>query len=152
VHDDATIEPVEILLVEDNPGDVRLVREALRDGRIANSLVVCGDGDEAVSLLRDRAARGATTPALILLDLNLPRRDGRAVLAEIKNDPRLRLIPVVVLTSSAAERDVVESYERHANAYVTKPIDIDEFLAAIRALEGFWLSVVRLPPNGASGA
>jgi two-component system, chemotaxis family, response regulator Rcp1 len=137
---------VEILLVEDNPGDVRLTREALREGRIANRLVVCGDGDEAITLLRERLASRSPAPALILLDLNLPKRDGRSVLAEIKEDPQLKVIPVVVLTSSAAETDVLESYERHANAYVTKPIDIDEFLLAIRAMEGFWLSVVRLPP------
>jgi two-component system, chemotaxis family, response regulator Rcp1 len=143
-----TTESVEILLVEDNPGDVRLTQEALREGRIGNRLTVAADGEEAIALLRDRLASGAACPELILLDLNLPRRDGRAVLAEIKNDPRLRRIPVIVLTSSAAEQDIVESYDRHANAYVTKPIDIDDFLAAIRALEGFWLTVVRLPPPG----
>jgi two-component system, chemotaxis family, response regulator Rcp1 len=143
-----TTETVEILLVEDNPGDVRLTQEALREGRIGNRLTVAADGEEAIALLRERLASGAACPELILLDLNLPRRDGRAVLADIKNDPQLRRIPVIVLTSSAAEQDIVESYDRHANAYVTKPIDIDDFLAAIRALEGFWLTVVRLPPPG----
>lgn len=138
-------DPVEILLVEDNPGDVRLTQEAFREGRIENQLTVCGDGEAAMALLRERAAKGEPRPGLILLDLNLPRKDGREVLAELKSDPLLRLIPVVVLTSSAAERDVIESYERNVNAYVTKPIDIDDFLAAIRALEGFWLAVVRLP-------
>ena len=145
-----TAEPIEILLVEDNPGDVRLTREALREGRIANRLSVAGDGDEAMELLRTRLERHVALPALILLDLNLPRRDGRSVLAEIKSDPVLRVIPVVILTSSAAERDILESYDRQANAYVTKPVDIDEFLGAIRAFENFWLAVVQLPEAGAS--
>ena len=140
-----TREPVEIFLIEDNPGDVRLTREAFKEGRIQNTLTVVGVGVAAMEALHDRVAQGRARPGLILLDLNLPRKDGRQVLAEIKADPALRLIPVIVLTSSAAERDVVESYERNVNAYVTKPIDIDEFLGAIRALEGFWLSVVRLP-------
>ena len=138
-------EPVEILLIEDNPGDIRLTQEAFREGKIENRLTTVGDGEAAMELLRSRVSTGEPKPGLILLDLNLPRKDGRQVLAEIKEDPALRLIPVIVLTSSAAERDIVESYERHVNAYVTKPIDIDEFLAAIRALEGFWLTVVRLP-------
>jgi two-component system, chemotaxis family, response regulator Rcp1 len=150
LNSNASVDPIEILLVEDNPGDVRLTQEALREGRIANRLIVCADGDEALALLRDRVANGTAVPALILLDLNLPRRDGRSVLAEIKGDPRLKVVPVIVLTSSAAERDILESYERHANAYVTKPIDIDEFLGTVRALEGFWLSVVRLPPIAGS--
>ena len=145
-----TAEPIEILLVEDNPGDVRLTREALREGRIANRLSVAADGDEAMELLRTRLERHVALPALILLDLNLPRRDGRSVLAEIKSDPVLRVIPVVILTSSAAERDILESYDRQANAYVTKPVDIDEFLGAIRAFENFWLAVVQLPEAGAS--
>jgi CheY-like chemotaxis protein len=138
-------EPVEILLVEDNPGDVRLTQEAFREGKIENNLTVMGDGEAAMEMLLGRVARKEPKPGLILLDLNLPRKDGRQVLAELKGNPQLRLIPVIVLTSSAAERDVIESYERNVNAYVTKPIDIDEFLAAIRALEGFWLTVVRLP-------
>ncbi len=140
-------EEAEILLVEDNPGDVRLTQEALRDGRIDNCLTVCGDGDEAMALLRGRMAEGKPPPVIVLLDLNLPRKDGRAVLAEMKADPQLRTIPVIVLTSSAAERDIVESYEHNANAYVTKPIDLGDFIAAIRALEGFWLQVVQLPPS-----
>jgi CheY-like chemotaxis protein len=138
-------EPVEILLVEDNPGDVRLTQEAFREGKIENNLTVVGDGEAAMEMLLRRVARKEPKPGLILLDLNLPRKDGRQVLAELKANPQLRVIPVIVLTSSAAERDVIESYERNVNAYVTKPIDIDEFLAAIRALEGFWLTVVRLP-------
>ena len=131
--------------MEDNPGDVRLTEEAFRQGRIANELVVCGEGEGAMALLRDRVAKGEALPGLILLDLNLPGRMGLEVLADIKADADLRLIPVVVLTSSAAERDVVQSYERNANAYVTKPINIDEFLGAIRALGDFWLAVVQLP-------
>jgi CheY-like chemotaxis protein len=136
---------VQILLVEDNPGDVRLTQEAFNHGKIANELVVCGDGNAALALLRERHARGEVQPGLILLDLNLPGRGGLDVLAEIKADADLRLIPVVVLTSSAAERDVVQSYERNANAYVTKPIAIEEFLEAIRSLGDFWLAVVQLP-------
>ena len=136
---------VQILLVEDNPGDVRLTQEAFRHGRLANELVICGDGDAAMKLLRERQAKNEPQPGLVLLDLNLPGRGGLDVLAEIKADTELRLIPVVILTSSAAERDVLQSYERNANAYVTKPIDIDEFLAAIRSLGDFWLAVVQLP-------
>jgi CheY-like chemotaxis protein len=136
---------VQILLVEDNPGDVRLTQEAFRHGRLANELIVCGDGVAALALLRERQAKNEQQPGLILLDLNLPGRGGLEVLAEIKADADLRLIPVVILTSSGAERDVLQSYERNANAYVTKPIDIDEFLAAIRSLGDFWLAVVQLP-------
>jgi CheY-like chemotaxis protein len=136
---------VQILLVEDNPGDVRLTQEAFRHGRLANELIVCGDGVAALALLRERQAKNEQQPGLILLDLNLPGRGGLEVLAEIKADTELRLIPVVILTSSGAERDVLQSYERNANAYVTKPIDIDEFLAAIRSLGDFWLAVVQLP-------
>jgi CheY-like chemotaxis protein len=136
---------VQILLVEDNPGDVRLTQAAFRHGRLANELLVCGDGVAALALLRERQAKNEQQPGLILLDLNLPGRGGLEVLAEIKADADLRLIPVVILTSSGAERDVLQSYERNANAYVTKPIDIDEFLAAIRSLGDFWLAVVQLP-------
>ena len=136
---------VQILLVEDNPGDVRLTQEAFRHGRLANELIVCGDGVAALALLRERQAKNEQQPGLILLDLNLPGRGGLEVLAEIKADTELRVIPVVILTSSGAERDVLQSYERNANAYVTKPIDIDEFLAAIRSLGDFWLAVVQLP-------
>ena len=136
---------VQILLVEDNPGDVRLTQAAFRHGRLANELLVCGDGVAALALLRERQAKNEQQPGLILLDLNLPGRGGLEVLAEIKADADLRLIPVVILTSSGAERDVLQSYERNANAFVTKPIDFDEFLAAIRSLGDFWLAVVQLP-------
>ena len=138
---------VEIMLVEDNPGDVRLTREALKEAHVDNELTVVPDGEAAVSLLRERLAARRPSPMLVLLDLNLPRKDGRQVLAEIKSDQELCTIPVIVLTSSAAEQDVLQSYRHHANAYVTKPIEIDEFLRAVRSIEGFWLSVVRFPPQ-----
>ncbi len=139
-------QPVEILLVEDNPGDARLTQEALRDGKVYNKLTVVPDGVEAMAYLR-REGRyaGARQPDLILLDLNLPKKDGREVLREIKADERLRRIPVVVLTSSNAEQDVLKSYGLHANCYVTKPVDLDQFIGAVKAIENFWLTVVTLP-------
>jgi two-component system, chemotaxis family, response regulator Rcp1 len=139
-------QPVEILLVEDNPGDARLTQEALKDGKVYNNLTVVPDGVEAMAYLRreGRYAK-ASQPDLILLDLNLPKKDGREVLQEIKADERLRLIPVVVLTSSAAEQDVLKSYGLHANCYVTKPVDLDQFIGAVKAIENFWLTVVTLP-------
>ena len=139
-------QPVEILLVEDNPGDARLTQEALRDGKVYNKLTVVPDGVEAMAYLR-REGRyaGARQPDLILLDLNLPKKDGREVLQEIKADERLRRIPVVVLTSSNAEQDVLKSYGLHANCYVTKPVDLDQFIGAVKAIENFWLTVVTLP-------
>lgn len=141
-----TREPVEILLVEDNPGDVVLTREALADARVANNVTVARDGEAAMRFLRGQAEHAdAPRPDLVLLDLNLPRKDGREVLEEMKADPSLRRIPVVVLTTSEAEEDILRTYDLHANSYVTKPLDIDQFLAAIRQLEGFWLEVVRLP-------
>jgi two-component system, chemotaxis family, response regulator Rcp1 len=138
--------PVEILLVEDNPGDARLTQEALKDGKVFNRLTVVPDGVEAMALLR-REGRYATAeqPDLILLDLNLPKKDGREVLQEIKADEALKRIPVVVLTSSNAEQDVLRSYGLHANCYVTKPVDLDQFMAAVKAIEDFWLTVVTLP-------
>ena len=139
-------QPVEILLVEDNPGDARLTQEALKDGKVYNNLTVVPDGVEAMAYLR-REGRyaGATQPDLILLDLNLPKKDGREVLQEIKADENLRRIPVVVLTSSSAEQDVLKSYGLHANCYVTKPVDLDQFIGAVKAIENFWLTVVTLP-------
>jgi CheY-like chemotaxis protein len=138
--------PIEILLIEDNPGDVRLTREALRDGKVRNNLSVVGDGVEALSFLRrqDDFAE-APRPDLILLDLNLPRKDGRQVLAELKSDPLLQTIPVVILTTSTAEEDVLKAYGLHANAYIKKPVDLDEFLHVVRAVEDFWLTLVTLP-------
>ena len=147
MHNVADRKPIEILLVEDNPGDVRLAVEALRDAKVANRLHVAEDGVEAMSFLR-REGRYADVPRpdLILLDLNLPRRDGREVLAEIKQDVDLKRIPVVVLTSSAAEQDVVQAYNLYANCYITKPVDLDQFLEVVKSIEDFWLMVVKLPP------
>ncbi|MWV38880.1 response regulator [Natrialba sp. INN-245] len=143
---DTTPERAQILLVEDNPGDVRLTEEAFKQGRIENDLHVVTDGNQALEFLgRDGRYEDAPRPDLILLDLNLPRTDGEEVLEQLKDDPNLRSIPVIVLTSSRAEEDIVKSYELHANAYLTKPVDPDEFIDAVRAFEKFWFSVVRLP-------
>ena len=140
---------IEILLVEDNPGDVRLTREALSEARVANRVTVARDGEEAMALLRrEPPHEDAPRPDLIMLDLNLPRKDGREVLAEVKQDPRLRTIPVVILTTSKYEEDVLRSYKLLANCYVTKPVDLERFLAVIRAVEQFWLGTVTLPPDG----
>jgi len=140
--------PVEILLVEDNPGDVRLTIEALRDGKVHNNLNVARDGVEALAYLRREAPfTTAARPDLILLDLNLPRKDGREVLAEIKADAELKTIPVVVLTTSRAEQDVLRSYELQANCFVTKPVDLDQFIDVVKSIENFWLTVVRLPDS-----
>ncbi|HLG12862.1 MAG TPA: response regulator [Dehalococcoidia bacterium] len=138
--------PVEILLVEDNPGDVRLTREILRDAKVRNTLHHVADGVEALAFLAgDGQYADAPLPDLILLDLNLPRKDGREVLTEIKADKRLASIPVVVLTSSSAEKDVVKSYGLHANCYIVKPIDLDQFIEVVRSIESFWLCIVTLP-------
>jgi CheY-like chemotaxis protein len=135
-----------ILLVEDNPGDVRLMREALRTNGMSKSLSVVEDGEQALSFLnRNGAFRNAPRPDLIFLDLNLPRKDGREVLAEIKNNQDLRRIPVIVLTTSESDNDIKKAYELHANCYVKKPTDLDEYLSVIQACESFWLHVVRLP-------
>jgi len=137
---------VEILMVEDNPGDVRLTQEALKEGHLWNHLSVAKDGMEALEYLR-RAGRfqNATRPDLILLDLNLPKKDGREVLSEIKADEKLRLIPVVVLTTSRSEEDIIRSYKLHANCYITKPVDFPQFAAVVRSIENFWFTVVKLP-------
>ena len=145
-HDPTESKPVEILLVEDNPGDVELTREALHDTKVHMRLSVVPDGVEALAFLRrEREYAGAPRPDLILLDLNLPKKDGRGVLAEIKEDPSLRQIPVVVLTSSQAEQDIVRAYELHANCYVTKPVDLDQFVKIVRSIEQFWFTIVKLP-------
>ncbi|MEX1182053.1 MAG: response regulator [Gemmatimonadota bacterium] len=138
--------PIEILLVEDNPGDVRLTREALREARVRNRLHVAADGVEALAFLR-RTGRHTSVarPDLVLLDLNLPRKNGREVLEEIKGDAALSQIPVVILTTSQAEQDIMESYRLRANAYVAKPVDLDQFMKVIRSIEQFWLEIVRLP-------
>jgi len=139
-------QPVQILLVEDSPGDIRLTREVLRDAKIANELHIVGDGEQAMAFLRCEGAYAAKErPDLILLDLNLPRKDGREVLAELKDDPDLHLIPVIVLTTSVVEQDVLRSYDLNAACYITKPIDLDEFVTVVRSIESFWLSIVRLP-------
>jgi CheY-like chemotaxis protein len=137
--------PIEILLVEDNPGDVRLTREALKDAKVRNTLHVAMDGVEAIAFLRKQGKRAAVPrPDLILLDLNLPKKNGREVLEEIKNDDTLRHIPIVILTTSQAERDIAESYRLHANAYVTKPVDLEQFLTVVKSIEQFWLEIVKL--------
>jgi two-component system, chemotaxis family, response regulator Rcp1 len=139
-------EPIEILLVEDNPGDARLAVEALKESKVHNNLHHVPDGVEAMRFLRREGEYAdAAQPDLVLLDLNLPRKDGREVLSEIKEDPNLRLVPVVVLTTSAAERDLVMSYGLHANAYVIKPIDLDRFVEIVQGIEEFWFSIVKLP-------
>lgn len=138
--------PIEILLVEDSEADVELTREAFREARINNTLHVACDGAEALDFLYRRGKfTEAVIPDMILLDLNLPKRDGREVLEVIKNDPQLKVIPVVILTSSSAEKDVVKTYKLHANCYVVKPVDFDQFMEVIRSIEDFWLSVVTFP-------
>ena len=143
------VRPVEILLIEDNPGDVRLTREVLKEGKVSNLLNVASNGEEAMAFLyqEGRFAK-VSRPDIILLDLNLPRKDGREVLAEIKADPDLKRIPVVVLTTSQAEGDLIQSYNLHANCYIVKPVDLDHFIDVVRTIEGFWLQIVKLPPNG----
>jgi CheY-like chemotaxis protein len=138
--------PVEILLVEDNPGDVRLTVEALKDGKVSNHLTVVGDGEEALALLRRQGKyAGAVRPDIILLDLNLPKKDGREVLAELKADDQLRRIPVVVLTTSQADQDILRSYDLNANCYINKPVDLEQFIEIVKSIENFWLTVVKLP-------
>ena len=140
--------PIEVLLVEDDPGDVLMTQEAFEEHKVRNRLNVVSDGAEALAYLRREGQYAdAVRPDLILLDLNLPRRDGREVLAEIKKDPRLRTIPVVVLTTSEAEEDILGSYALHANAYVTKPVDFEQFIQVIRQIDEFFVSVVKLPPR-----
>jgi chemotaxis family two-component system response regulator Rcp1 len=137
---------IEILLVEDNPGDARLAVEALKDSETPNNLHTVGDGEEAMAYLRREGRYAdAPLPSLILLDLNLPKKDGREVLAEIKGDPDLRHIPVVIMTISNSEEDIVNTYNLHANCYITKPIDLEDFMNVFKSLADFWLRVVRLP-------
>jgi CheY-like chemotaxis protein len=138
--------PVEILLVEDNPADARLTREALKDSRVLNRLHHVKDGVEALAFLERRPPhKSAPVPDVILLDLNLPRKDGRELLEEVKGNPLLRRIPVVVLTTSEAEQDIQRSYDLHANCYLTKPVDLNKFMAIVRTFEEFWLTIVKLP-------
>ncbi len=141
--------PIEILLVEDNPGDARLVVEALKDGKVRNNLTIVEDGLEAMAFLRKEGKyKNEPRPNLILLDLNLPKKDGREVLKEIKSDEALKRIPVVALTTSHAEEDIMKTYNFHVNCYVTKPVDLDKFIKIVKSIEDFWLAIVTLPPNG----
>jgi CheY-like chemotaxis protein len=141
--------PVEILLVEDTPGDERLTREALKEGKVYSNLHWVKDGVDAMEFLRRQGKHAsAPRPDIILLDLNLPKKDGREVLQDIKNDPELKRIPVVVLTTSKAEEDVLRTYNLHANCYVTKPVDLEKFIVVVKSIDVFWLTVVTLPPNG----
>jgi len=140
--------PVEILLVEDNAGDIRLAREGLRECKLLNNLHVAEDGVRALAFLRREGEHAkAPRPDLIMLDLNLPRKDGREVLREIKEDDDLKRIPVVILTTSKAEEDIVKSYSLHANCYVTKPLAIEQFVTVVKAIESFWFTIVKLPPR-----
>ena len=144
--------PVEILLVEDNPGDVRLTQEALKEGKVYYNLRVAMDGEEAMAILRRQGEHAAASlPDIILLDLNLPKKDGREVLAEIKTDERLRHIPVVVLTTSEAEKDIVKAYDLHANCYINKPVDLGQFINVVQSIESFWLTIVKLPDKSTIG-
>lgn len=138
--------PIEILLVEDNPGDVRLTMEAFNESKVNNRVRTVRDGVEALAFLRREGRYGnAFRPDIILLDLNLPKKNGREVLAEIKEDPNLKRIPVVILTTSEAEQDILKAYNLHANCYITKPVDFDQFIKVIKSIEDFWLTVVKLP-------
>lgn len=137
---------INILLVEDNPGDIRLTKEVLKEGKIQNNLSVVMDGEEALFFLnKEGKYKTAVTPDIILLDLNLPKKDGREVLSEIKSNPKLMCIPVIVLTTSEAEQDIINMYAHHANCYITKPVDFNQFINVIRSIENFWLSIVKLP-------
>ncbi len=141
-------ELIEILLVEDNPGDVRLTQEALKDSKILNNLNIVEDGMEAMAFLRREGKyTGVPRPDLILLDLNLPKKDGREVLKEIKEDPILRRVPVVILTTSRSEQDIIKTYDLYANCYINKPVDLDQFINVVKSIESFWFSIVKLPPE-----
>lgn len=142
--------PIEILLIEDNPGDVRLTKESLRESKVSTRMHVVLDGVQAMAFLhREGDYAGVPRPDLILLDLNLPKKSGREVLADIKGDEQFRRIPVVILTTSQAEQDIIETYNLHANAYVNKPVDLDQFIKVVKSIEDFWFEIVRLP-NGVS--
>ena len=142
-------QPIDILLVEDNPGDVHLTKEALKDAKVRNVMTVARDGEEAMDILRKQGDFTNTPrPDLILLDLKLPKKDGREVLAEVKADENLKRIPVVILTTSKEEEDILRAYNLHANCYITKPVELDKFIEVVRLIEDFWLTIVKLPPNG----
>lgn len=138
--------PIDILLVEDNPGDARLAKEALKDSKLKNNLHIAEDGIEAMEFLNKKGQfANAPRPDLILLDLNLPRKDGREVLADIKSDENLKRIPVVILTTSQAEEDIIKTYNLHANCFISKPIDLNQFIKVVKSIEDFWLTIVKLP-------
>lgn len=143
-----SVEPVEVLLVEDNPGDIRLTKEAFREGKVINSLHVVMDGVEAMEFVRREGKYAdAPRPDLILLDLNLPKKDGREVLEEIKSDDQLKSIPIVILTTSRADEDINLTYNHHCNCFITKPVDLEQFMLVVQSIEDFWLSMVKLPIN-----
>jgi chemotaxis family two-component system response regulator Rcp1 len=145
---ESTPQPIDILLVEDNEADVRLTQEVLTDSKVRNNLMIASNGEEALSCLRQQGKfRNSPRPDLILLDLNLPVKDGREVLAQIKQDPDLKSIPVVILTTSKAEEDIVKTYNLHANCYITKPVDLEQFVTVVNYIEDFWLAIVKLPKN-----
>jgi len=147
-NNESALHPIEILLVEDNPGDSRLAKEALKESKLKNNLYIAEDGVEAMNFLYKTGKYSKMPrPDLVILDLNLPKKDGREVLAEIKNDDNLKRIPVVILTISKAEEDILKTYNLHANCYVTKPLDLDQFMKVVRSIEDFWLTIVKLP-NG----
>ncbi|MDD5712673.1 MAG: response regulator [Smithellaceae bacterium] len=149
MNDEMFAKTVDILLVEDNPGDIRLTQEALKDAKIKNNLFVVMDGVEAIQFLKKQGKyRDMPRPDLVLLDLNLPKKDGREVLSEIKEDPALKTIPIVILTISKAEEDVIRAYNLHANCYISKPVNLDRFIDVVRAIDDFWLTIVKLPPKG----
>ncbi|TLD40230.1 MAG: Two-component system response regulator [Candidatus Jettenia ecosi] len=149
MNSEARVSSIEILLVEDSPGDVRLTQEALKESKLKNNLHVVGDGAEAMAFLRKKGKYAAVPrPDLILLDLNLPKKDGREVLTEIKSDNDLVLIPVVILTVSRSEEDILRAYGLHANCYISKPIDFNQFISVVKAIENFWFTIVKLPPRG----
>jgi len=144
----SSLQPIEILLVEDNPGDSRLAKEALKESKLINNLSIAEDGVEAMNFLYKKGKySNAPRPDLVILDLNLPKKDGREVLAEIKNDDNLKRIPVVILTISKAEEDILKTYNLHANCFITKPLDLNQFIKVVKSIEDFWLTIVKLP-NG----
>lgn len=148
-YTESTPQPIDILLVEDNAADVRLTEEVLAESKVRNNLIIANDGVEALACLRKQGKfKNCVRPDLILLDLNLPVKDGREVLAQIKEDPDLKRIPVVILTTSKAEEDILKTYNLHANCYITKPVDLEQFVTVVRYIEDFWLAIVKLPANG----
>jgi len=142
------IKPIDILIIEDNEGDARLIKEVLSEGKVSNSLHVVKDGVQAMEFLQRKGAyKSEQIPDLVILDLNLPKKDGREVLLEIKTDNELKKIPVVIMTTSQAEEDILKSYDLHANCYITKPIDLNQFIKVVKSIEDFWFSIVKLPPK-----